>query len=524
MPDLYHTLLKYDIGHLRILAGAWGLELESGEVDPAAEELCACFLDLEAVTETIDILSAEARAALNAVVDAGGRIEWTIFTRKFGQIREMGEARRDREHPHLKPVSVAEILFYRGLIARAFFDTDKGAQEFAYVPEDLFEIIHEEIKAGGEKHMEPPGRPATPVEKAVEIPASDHILDDAATHLAAIRTGRPYLKGGLQELLTAARIIKQDVPQAETVKAFLEAPRADALKMLIAAWRNSQTFDELRLMPALVCEGEWTNQPLVTRGFFLDLINSIPQNKWWSIPAFVRAIKEKFPDYQRPAGDYDSWFIKRSADGQYLRGFAYWDQVDGALIRYFIQTLHWLGMADLASPKEGGEASAFRLTFNVERAAVEGRLVVASDGKITVPRHFSRAVRYQISRFCEWDGEKGDEFHYRATARSLTQVREQGLKAEQLLSLLVKYTNGAVPPALVKALKQWDTHGMEARVEKLLVLRVKRPEILDELRRSKAAKFLGEILSPTAVIIKSGAEARVLAALAEIGLLAEMEP
>ena len=71
--------------------------------------------------------------------------------------------------------------------------------------------------------------------------------------------------------------------------------------------------------------------------------------------------------------------------------------------------------------------------------------------------------------------------------------------------------------------KQWDAHGTEARVEKLLVLRVNRPEILEEMRKSKASKFLGEILSPTAVIIKSGAESKVLAALAEMGLLSEIE-
>ena len=105
----------------------------------------------------------------------------------------------------------------------------------------------------------------------------------------------------------------------------------------------------------------------------------------------------------------------------------------------------------------------------------------------------------------------------------MTQAKEQGLKAEQLLSLLVKYTDGNFPPALVKALKQWDAHGTEARVEKLLVLRVNRPEILEEMRKSKASKFLGEILSPTAVIIKSGAESKVLAALAEMGLLSEIE-
>ena len=550
MPDLYHTLLKYDIGHLRIIAGLWGLELETSEVDSASEELCASFLDLEAVTETMEILPADARSALTVLLESNGKMEWAAFARKFGEIREMGEARRDRERPHLKPISIAENLFYRGVLAKAFFDTEKGAQEFVYVPEDLFEIIEEVTKEErGGKSTEPLGRPATPVEKAFEIPASDHILDDAATLLAALRLSRPGFQPDTQltALLAAARILIKGAPQAEKVKSFLEASRVDALNSLVAAWQSSQEFDELRLIPTIICEGEWLrkNQPLVTREFLLDLVSSIPQNKWWSIPAFLRAIKEKFPDYQRPAGDYDSWFIKRTSDGQFLRGFAYWDQVDGALVKYFLQLLHWLDMADLASPEEGKEATAFRIKSKVESqksdlrpSTFDGKIVVSSNGKINISRYFSRAVRYQISRFCEWDDDggrvavsggerrietKADEYQYHVSARSLTQAKEQGLKAEQLLSLLVKYTNGNVPPALVKALKQWDAHGTEARVEKLLVLRVNRPEILDEMRKSKASKFLGEILSPTAVIIKSGAESKVLAALAELGLLSEIE-
>jgi hypothetical protein len=131
-------------------------------------------------------------------------------------------------------------------------------------------------------------------------------------------------------------------------------------------------------------------------------------------------------------------------------------------------------------------------------------------------------VRYQISRFCEWGNEYPDEYKYQVTSQSLTHAKEQGLKAEQLLALLVKYTSGTVPPALVKALKQWDAHGTEARVESLLVLRVSRPEIIEEMRKSKAGKFLGEILSPTAVVVKEGAIQKVLEALAELGLLAEI--
>jgi hypothetical protein len=525
MPDLYHTFLKYDLGHLRIVAGLWGLELESNEADSAAEELAAALLDPEPVHETMEILPPDSSIALKALATSNGKMEWSAFARKFGEIREMGAGKRDRERPHLKPISAAETLFYRGFLARAFFDSDKGAQEFAYIPEDFLELL--KLEGFEEKKGEPLGRPATPVEKAFEIPATDHILDDATTLLAALRLGKSDFQSNAQlsALLTTAGILTKGVLQAEKVKAFLEASRADALKMLAEAWKSSQTFDELRQIPSLICEGEWINQPQVTREFLLDLVNAIPQNKWWSIPAFVRAVKEKYPDFQRPAGDYDSWFIKRAADGQYLRGFAYWDQVDGALIKYFIQTLHWLGMTDLATPEAGKEAAAFRIESKVEgqKSKVEGKVTVGSNGKITVSRFFSRAARYQISRFCEWEESKADEYIYQVTARSLAHAKEQGLQAGQLLAMLVKHTNSAVPPALVKALKGWEVHGTEARVKTLLVLRVSRPEIVDELRKSKAGKFLGEVLSPTAVVIKSGAESKVLATLAEMGLLAEVE-
>ena len=561
MPDLYHSLLNFDLGHIKIIADLWGLELNSDDVDSAAQELCASLLDLETVTETIDILTAEALAAITALVESGGKMEWGIFARKYGEIREMGAGKRDRERPHLKPTSTAEILFYRGLLAKAFFDSNKGAQEFAYIPDDLFAIIKHKgnvltrsMSKQADVHRgkeEPLGCLATKLEKTFEILTSDRIIDDATTLLAALRLGRSNYEvpaGGqfdlqLAMLLTTAGLIKKGAPQTEKVKSFLEASRADALKLLIEAWQSSQIFDELRLLPGIICEGEWKNQPLVTRGFLLNLINSIPQNKWWSLPAFLRAIKEKFPDFQRPAGDYDSWFIKRESDGQYLRGFAYWDSVDGALIKYFIQTLHWLGMVDLASPEEGKEATAFRVKSKVESDALtvrlsltaskgqkldlrpstfDGKIVISSNGKISVSRYFSRAVRYQISRFCEWGDEYADEYKYQVTAQSLIHAKEQGLKAEQLLSLLVKYTNSNVPPALVKALKRWEMHGGEARVESLLVLRVSRPEVVEEMRRSKAGKFLGELLSPTAVVVKSGAIQKVVAGLAELGLLAEV--
>jgi hypothetical protein len=323
-------------------------------------------------------------------------------------------------------------------------------------------------------------------------------------------------------LLIAAKLIKKNTLQPEAVKAFLEAPRPDALKLLYDAWMESTTFNELRLMPGIICEGEWTNQPQETREFLLNLLDAIPQGKWWSLNSFVRDVKQKYADFQRPAGDYDSWFIKRESDGEYLRGFACWDQVDGALIKYFItDVLHWLGQVDLSAADGANEVTSFRLSSFEPRKAESGKIAVISNGRITVERYAPRTLRYQIARFCEWEESKSDEYKYQITAQSLKHAKEQGLKAEQLLALLVRHTNNKVPPALVKALKRWEVNGTEARVETQVVLRVSRPEILEEIRKSKAGKYLGEVLSPSAVIVKTGAIQQVMQALAELGLFAD---
>jgi len=526
MPDIYHALLGHDLGHLHIIAECWGVELQSNDLNTATKELAATLLDSERIADLIASLPPPAHEALNELTKSNGRIPYAIFIRQFGNIREMGTGKRDRERPHLKPSSTSEVLFYRALIARAFFDTNKGPQEFIYIADDLFSLI-----LVGAQHVaplpnvEPLGRGATPGEKAHLIPPTDRILDDATTLLATFRLGREIIPDSkLLSLLQSTELLKKNIPQAEAVRKFLEASRADALKMLIEAWQESETFNELRLMPGMLYEGEWKNQPLVTRQFLLNLLDTIPDDKWWNLNSFISDIKNKYPDFQRPAGDYDSWFIKHESDGRYLRGFESWDEVDGALIRFFItDVLYWLGTVELASPEEGKEIIAFKL-LNVENLmlkAEDAKLHISSQGKIIIPRFAPRTVRYQVARFCEWDDGKSDEYKYRITPRSLTKAKEQGLKVEHLLTLLAKNSDAGIPPVLVKALKRWEVNGTEARAESQIVLKVSKPEVLEELRKSKAARFLGEPLGPTTIIVKSGATQKVLDAMTELGLLAE---
>ncbi len=563
MPSLAQTLPSNDIGFLRIVASLWGFELTSSDQAEAAIELAESLCDAELLEEVVSTLPKEGRSALAALVVEKGRLPWVAFARRFGELREMGSAKRDREQPHLQPSSAAEILWYRGLLAKAFFNGEKGPQEFAFIPDDLFmaldfggmfptvvrdealdayqpdlEISHSSsVPISMNVDAEALGRPASPSEKSVLFLASDRILDDICSYLASQRMGvePPRMRipiAVLQELLIASGLVNSSAVNPQAVKSFLEAPQEKALAILRKGWQSSESFNELRQLPGLIFEGGWSNQPLVTREFLLSLLEPIPDGQWWSLPAFVREIKTRYPDYQRPAGDYDSWFIKREADGVFLRGFSNWDEIDGALIRYIISApLHWLGLLDLAAPEEGADPTAFRVHVEPNASGASpsksdqaAKLTVTSQGKIIVPRTMSRAIRYQIARFCELEDQKDLEYHYRVKAGTLKRASEQSLKAEHLLGMLRKHTAAPLPPPFEKALRRWEQNGTEARVENLAVLKVSRPDVLTELRASKAGRFLGEILGPTTVVIHPGAQTRVMAALAEMGLLAEGQP
>jgi Helicase conserved C-terminal domain len=492
MPDLFHSLLNQDIGHLRIIAELWGLELNPKNEDVAREKLSVSLLEPNLLAEIIDSLAPEADSAITTLINSGGRIPWPTFARKYGDIREAGAGKRDREKLYRQPASTTEILFYRGLLARAFFDTEKGPQEFAYIPDDLLFLLNQkerQEKAATSPAVEsqPLGRAASPGERGREILTNDSILDDATTLLAAFRLGiePPETKiptNTLQALLQSANLIKETTPQPEPVKVFLESSRAAALTSIQNTWIASESFNELCLMPGIICEGEWKNQPQETREFLLNLLGDIPEGKWWSLHALIRDIKHHYADFQRPAGDYDSWFIKRASDGEYLRGFDSWDQVDGALIKYFITSiLHWLGQVDLCVAEGAMEAGSFRImnpesrNFSLENKKIH----VTSQGLIAIPRLAPRVVRYQVSRFCEWEEPKDDAYRYRISTNSLLKAREQGLKVEHLLILLSKHSEAGIPPTLATALKRWEANGTEARVQTQVILKVSKPEILE---------------------------------------------
>jgi hypothetical protein len=541
MPDLIESLQGRDLGHLRIVAELWGVELDEQDSHLAILHLSRFLLNMSTVNDMISSLASEAKIALEDLTRHTGRLPWAQYTRAYGEVREMGPAKRDRERPYKNPISAVEALWYRALLARAFFDTPAGPEEFAYIPDDLLALIPQ--AAGTDTHLM--GRQASAAEYAQVFPANDHILDHTCTLLAALRmgislpdsfitpTGEELTNSFMKSILTAAGLLDEaGLPSPEPVRIFLEAKRGDALVQLFLAWKQSTQINELHLLPDLSIEGNWVNDPLRARQAILGFLSSNPAKTWWSMGSFISAIKQRSPDFQRPAGDYDSWFIRHKTSEEYLRGFDHWDEVDGLLIRYIVTgPLHWMGVLDLARPESEQEVTAFRLS-GWSKALLQGEspkglpleeepLVARSDARLSARRLAPRRVRYQLARFCEWEKETQDEYQYRISSASLSRARQQGLTVSQLLSILNRYAR-AVPPSLIKALERWDKQGSEVRMEKMVVLRVASEDILQALRKSRASRFLGEPLGQTTIAVKPGAIEKVLGVLAELGYVGEI--
>ena len=541
MPDFTESLQGRDLGHLSIIAKLWGIDLADQEVQAAIVHLRDCLLDAANVSKLVSSLEPEVKRALDDLCQHAGRLPWAQFSRAYGEVREMGPAKRDREHPYENPVSAVEGLWYRGLVARAFFDSPAGPEEFAYIPQDLLAFFNQ-----GAREVAPmKGRPASAAEYAQVFSANDRLLDHTCTYLAAKRGGISLpetfmaLAGEdlnlaiLNGLLIVDGIIDSaGNPQTEAVRQFLEEGRGEALLRLFLGWKGSPTINELHLLPGLVMEGKWENDPVRARNAVLGWVSLLEAGIWWNLGSFIAAVKQRDPDFQRPGGDYDTWFIKDQQSGAYLRGFDHWDEVDGRLIRYLIAgPLHWLGVVDLAYPEPGQEVTAFRLS-RWSRALLKDEvpsglplenetLVTRSDARIGARRLVPRSVRYQLARFCDWEKEAPDGYTYRISPASLARARQQGLKVSQLITLLNRSAK-AVPPSLLKAIQRWEKQGSEARLEKMTVLRVSSEEILQALKTSRAARFLGEPLGPVTIAIKPGAMEKVLAVLAELGYLGEI--
>jgi hypothetical protein len=542
MPDINQSLQGKDLQFLQQIADIWGVELHAQDLRSTIQQLGLQMAQRELFQDLIEVFSDESKRAIREIVQAEGKIPWTLFTRKYGDLRVMGAARRERERPDLNPQNATEVLWYSGILSKAFFNLQKEPQEYAYIPDEFVQFLsHDSEPTSDEPHL--PGRPATSSEKARLVPASDAILDHLTTLLSAIRTGAvldeiPWLNTNIPipfliQLARSAQLLnEQNKIQPSNVRQFMESNRAEALLMLVNGWLNP-TFNDLFLLPGFVFEGSWHNPIAETKQYLLSELTAIDEQTWWSLTSFVSYIRQVNPDYQRPAGDYDSWYIRRENSEDYVRGLANWDVIDGELIRIIISKhMHWLGLMDLATVEKSTNISAFRfskwavdlLTNHTPEGLVSEKtnFKILSDGTIKVPRNTSRAVRYQVARFCHLVQEKENEYQYQIEPISLNNATKAGLKIEQFINLLNKNAQKPIPPSIFTLLENWKTNGVQVNFAPVTLLTCKDPAIIDQLQNSRAKKYLGERLNSNTILINEKQIKLVMSILAELGYLSDI--
>ena len=542
MQTLLRSLQDHDLGHLRIVAELWNVELRASQVHEAASELAQAMLLPESLTETIDSLAAEPRQALQVIQTHGGRIPWADLERRFGSLREMGPGRRDREKPHRATTSSTEALWYRGLVARAFADTPTGPQEFAFIPDDLA------------RSLPLPGPPLQLLGEPAPVPryvllGGATAVEDAVTLLASLRRTplrqsppprtwfvnhydhlySPDSAPLLVHLLTEQRILTSRPlqPHPEAVRAFLEAPRGLAVTHLASAWASSAGWNDLAQVPDLRPADAWPNDPLASRQSALALLHRVPRDRWWGLASFVSAVQREETGFLRPGGSFSTWYLRRPESESFMMGVDHWDAIDGAYLRHLIcGPLHWLGLLDLGGEGIGEPPLAFRWTTQSGATAETAvRASLSPDGMLRVPRQAPSTLRYQLARLGAWGRIEEAGYLVRLEAGCLRAAREQGLQPSQMVSLLESATGAPLPGYLRKAIERGATHGTEARLETRFLLRVDNRRILEELQRSRAtARWLGERLGPSVVAVAASDWPALRAAAARLGILLEGPP
>lgn len=502
MPTTHQMLKDYPDVVLRAITELRGIDPDVAETRTQKLDLLAALLtDPASVQMAYDELVQTAPAgeqAIELLLKEGGEMAEAQFTRQYGGIRQMGVAKLDREMPWLSPESLAELLYYYGLIGRGYKGAGQAAHTIIYIPSDVLPWLpHPQNPALQEGLVV---RPILPPSPARLLPADDSFLEDMGALLGFLHTEKLRLTAHGPHPEDTERFVQRlqtpfaDVPDLNVrlalmlhlanrlgwlrrgddgcvhltrnpVRTFLEWTRAEQRRALWDAWRLSQEWNDLCRTPGLECTetGNWKNDPLQTRATLLQILAKLPPGAWYSQSEVIAAIQQTEPDFQRPTGNYDTWYIRSTTTQEFLTGFEHWDQVEGALLRFLLRgPLHWLAAVDLAEPSAGDDMhfsfsqwGSYWLEQGTPQPhdAPRHPFTVRDDFTVTVPYGTPLAERFRVERFAAWHASY-PHYTYQINQRSLSRAAGEGIAADKILEFLRAHTR-SVPEKVVSALQRY---------------------------------------------------------------------
>lgn len=544
MQKLVQALQEHELIVLRVMGEWWELDLTGADKEACVKALAEQLKQLNFEQELL-YLPPEEAAAMQTLVQGNGRSPVATFERLHGEVRMMGPGALEREEPWFDPASPVEALWYRGFIYRGFDETAEGLIEFYFIPQELMD----KLPRPGKKEVvkETAASSLTPAEEPNKYTsANSTAVDDLTTLLAlAQRTSlRSEALDLLQQLLLNPNIERRSllvnlaremgmlreanggIRPTRAAVSWLTKSREAQLRDLMEAWSGS-SWNELCHTPGLRCEGEnWQNDPILARTALLDALPRTPD--WYKLADLVAHIKQTDPDFQRPDGNYDTWYVRDVAQDVYLSGIENWELVEGRLLAFLVQgPLVWLGLAETAVH---GQNTLFRLTDRAlewlastppATEEVTVPIIVQPDAVILAAHNANRHHRFQVARISEPQPvAAGRPYAYQITPASLKQARAEGIEPDRILTFLQEASERPLPIATKRGIERWRERGVEGRLETAVILRVREAGILQTLRTNpKTRELIDESLGDLAATVRLENWERLRQAAAQLGLL-----
>ena len=563
---------------LQGIASCRAVSLNTSNHAEAVELLTEALLSPAATAIVLDVLSEAEKEALQLLLNHAGQLETPRFAREFGFIRPMGSARLAREQPWRKPVNPAEGLWYKGLIFKTFQLTAEGNLELVYIPTDLLPFLEITTPTADRR---PPTASAIEVSLAptptIVLSSEGRLRENVFNLLVYLQTTPVRLESiPPSPDLTYSKLTAKDkkalaacllppllpsfAPEAELefllhlgqragllaighgrlrpdrnpTRAWLQAHHLEQIQLLQNTWRADPTWNDLWHVPGLAPQPTgWENSPLMARSKILGYLARVEAStdNWLSINDFVAMVKHMEPDFQRPSGDYEGWYIYDS-QGNPLMGFAHWDQVEGALIHYLLTyILPLLGVVDLGAAAATGDPISFRITplgqnfLQSQPPAIPAGtksplLRVDTNFYAYVPIRASLYDRFQLARFAQLERREPDRTIYHITQASISRALKNGVAADQITAFLARATDNQTPLKVVETVLTWGTRQNTVHLEQATLLRLKHESLLAELRQhSILGPLLGEVIGPTTILVPPDKVVEVRRLLMELGYL-----
>ncbi len=546
---------------LRAIAASHGLDVSGVARHDLPRVLADYLLRPPVVARALEHLTDEERALLERLVAAGGAFPAHRVRREYGDVREFGVGRLERERPWEAPISPAERLWYRGLIHSGFGRVGRFRGRVFYIPSDLLPLLppaERPDEAFSVEIVSPPAHvrsavPDGPVEAAFAV------LSEVQRHPPRLggeelcppelvsrvnarvppfhpEISQAHERRRVELMIHLVRHLELIVPErgrlrlaTANARRWLRAPRVRRLLSLQRAWAADARWNDLHHVPGLIVEPTgWHNDPVGTRQRVLGWLGEVPPGEWVSLHDFVAAVKRVDPDFQRPNGDYDSWFIRDARTGAFLRGWESWDAVEGALLRYLIAgPLHWLGVVDVGHDATEAPPTAFRITpwgarllgrdVELPPAPPRAPMTIAPDGTVTVPPGADDWERLHLERLAV---PLAPPTHYRLDRERIVNVLVAGSDPERVMRFLRRAADGRLPPQVEARLRSWMADFGRVTLRRLVVLEVDEPAVLEAMRRDPAVRrWLGRSLDERTVVVRAERLQALVTALRRAGYL-----